>query len=132
MIVLLRKSIEAIMDSENGEISLAKMRNFREANVTIHECNRMIQQYLDEKWLIPGGVDEQTITLGPRSFLELMTFLRELGLMRCSICSCEVLQGIECKTSDCPTRVHHLCFDLLQKSSQEYACPACRATLEKP
>jgi hypothetical protein len=107
-IVLFRKAIEQIVEkyvyvymnrmtadtfdaSEDGELDRRDLMNLREGN-SLQEVKALSDRLFTEKWLAKSMLHEDQYTLGPRVFLELIIFLRELGVLPCSICTMDVLQ----------------------------------------
>ncbi|CAK4076860.1 unnamed protein product [Aphanomyces euteiches] len=90
-IILFRKAIEAIVDNEDGEIDRTELLNLRENN-SVSEVRALVDRLALEKWLAPSILNDDLYTLGPRVFLELGTFIRDLGVLECSICHSDVLQ----------------------------------------
>jgi len=84
-------SYAAFLISEDGELDRNDILNLREGN-SLNEVNAVIDRLFNEKWLGSSILNDDQYTLGPRVFLELIIFLRELGVQQCSICSNEVLQ----------------------------------------
>ncbi|OQS04061.1 hypothetical protein THRCLA_20987 [Thraustotheca clavata] len=127
-IVLFRKAIEQIVESEDGELDSRDFLNLREGN-TIVEVRALLQRLYDEKWFAPSIFNDDQATLGPRVFLELVVFLRELGIHQCTICSSDVLQGVRCPTPSCITRTHESCLAKYERKGRKYNCSACRKSL---
>lgn len=111
-----------MLRSAKGEISVSDFKNLRK-NISVTEIDRLLLQFKREKWLSYGTSRRTSVTVGPRSFLELMQFLRDLEIPVCPICSCDLLIGISCPNSDCRVRIHHVCARSITTSC--YKCPTC-------
>ncbi|RLN49400.1 hypothetical protein BBJ28_00011002 [Nothophytophthora sp. Chile5] len=140
-IVFLRKAIEEIVDtyagsalegSCEGALEESDLFNLRE-NTTISEVSELIRKLTAEKWLAPSAVVLQTasLTLGPRAYLELIAFLRDLQVKKCPICTYELLQGVKCQESRCETVVHVSCIDKYESKDLSYKCPTCKKPVRR-
>lgn len=81
-----------------------------------------------EKWLAPSrhAADTAGVTLGPRTYVELVALLRDLEIQKCGICTYEMLQGVACVTDGCPTVLHTTCLAKYEEKGLQYKCSACR------
>ncbi|RLN92555.1 hypothetical protein BBJ28_00007089 [Nothophytophthora sp. Chile5] len=131
-IVFLRKAIEEIVDTEEGALEESDLFNLRE-NTTISEVSELIRKLTAEKWLAPSAVVLQTasLTLGPRAYLELIAFLRDLQVKKCPICTYELLQGVKCQESRCETVLHVSCIDKYESKDLSYKCPTCKKPVRR-
>lgn len=104
----------------------ADLINLRE-NTTISEVHELIKKLSAEKWLAPSSnaADSSGLTLGPRTYLELIAFLRDLDIKKCAICKYEMLQGAAC-AGDCGTVLHTSCIDKFEEKGLQYKCSECR------
>ncbi|KAF0720513.1 Aste57867_232 [Aphanomyces stellatus] len=127
-IVFFRKAIEHIVGDDDGEIEMATLLNLREGN-SVHQVRSLVTRLRQEKWLGASILNDEVFSLGPRVFLELSVFIRELGVHECTICHSDVLQGVRCKTGDCATRVHEFCLKEHEANGRAYKCGACRTPL---
>lgn len=103
----------------------ADLINLRD-NTTISEVHELIRKLTTEKWLAPSlhAADTSGITLGPRSYLELIAFLRDLDIKKCAICKYEMLQGASC--GGCETVLHTSCIDKYEEKGLQYKCSECK------
>ncbi|KAF4321696.1 hypothetical protein JM18_001350 [Phytophthora kernoviae] len=131
-IVFLRKAIEEIVDTEEGALEESGLFNLRE-NTSISEVSELIRKLTTEKWLAPSAVQLQThsLTLGPRAYLELITFLRDLQVKKCSICQYELLQGVKCREGNCEIAIHNGCIDKYEIRGVRYKCPTCQQPVRR-
>ncbi|TYZ58932.1 hypothetical protein PybrP1_010786 [[Pythium] brassicae (nom. inval.)] len=131
-IVFLRKAIEEIVDSDGGAVHEADLINLREGT-SITEVHELIRKLTAEKWLAPSqnAADTAGLTLGPRTFLELVALLRDLEIKKCAICTYEMLQGAECASDGCPTTLHKSCLDKYEEKGLQYKCSACRLPVRR-
>lgn len=125
--MFLRKAIEEIVDSEFGALEDSDLYNLRE-NTSISDVAELIRKLTTERWLAPSAVTLETasLTLGPRTFLELIAFLRDLDVKKCAICTYEMLQGVSCKQSGCSTALHSTCLATFENKGLQFKCPACK------
>ncbi|KAF1323383.1 hypothetical protein FI667_g10539, partial [Globisporangium splendens] len=130
-IVFLRKAIEEIVESEGGAVHEADLINLRE-NTTISEIHELIRKLLAEKWLAPSlrAGDSAGLTLGPRTYLELIAFLRDLEIKKCAICTYEMLQGVAC-AGGCDTVLHTTCIDNFETKGLQYKCSECKTPVRQ-
>uniref|UniRef100_K3X684 Non-structural maintenance of chromosomes element 1 homolog n=1 Tax=Globisporangium ultimum (strain ATCC 200006 / CBS 805.95 / DAOM BR144) TaxID=431595 RepID=K3X684_GLOUD len=130
-IVFLRKAIEEIVESEGGAVHEADLINLRE-NTTISEVHELIRKLSAEKWLAPSlhTGDSAGLTLGPRTYLELIAFLRDLEIKKCAICTYEMLQGVAC-AGDCETVLHTTCIDNFEAKELQYKCSECKTPVRQ-
>ncbi|KAE9035354.1 hypothetical protein PR002_g7624 [Phytophthora rubi] len=131
-IVFLRKAMEEIVDTEEGALEEAYLYNLRE-NANINEVEELLRKLTAEKWLAPSAVPMPTrsFTLGPRAYLELIAFLRDMQIKKCSICQYELLQGAKCQERNCETVVHQGCVDKFENRGVRYKCPTCKKQLQR-
>ncbi|EQC24985.1 hypothetical protein SDRG_17133 [Saprolegnia diclina VS20] len=127
-IVLFRKAIEAIVESDDGELDTRDFCNLREGN-SLQEVKTLFQRLYMEKWFAPSLFNNDQATLGPRVFLELVVFLRELGIQQCVICSSDVLQSVRCPTASCTTRVHESCLAKYERAGRAFKCGPCKKAI---
>ncbi len=78
--------------SEDGEIDRIELTNLRDGSNKVSEVRELIDELLEQKWLATSIFNDDQITLGPRVFLELSVFIRDLGVLECAICRTDVLQ----------------------------------------
>lgn len=132
-IVFLRKVMEEIVDSDEGAIEEAALYNLRKSPTTLNEVEELLRKLIAEKWIAPSAVQLQTrgFTLGPRAYLELIAFLRNLQVKKCPICQYELLQGARCQDRNCETIVHHSCIDKYEKRGVSYKCNTCHQQLRQ-
>ncbi|OWY99677.1 hypothetical protein PHMEG_00029288 [Phytophthora megakarya] len=130
-IVFLRKAMEEIVDTDEGALEESELYNLRKSPTTLNEVEELLRKLTAEKWFAPSAVRLQTrsFTLGPRAYLELIAFLRDLQVKKCPICQYELLQGAKCKGSNCETVVHHGCIDKYENRGVRYKCPTCQHQL---
>ncbi|EGZ24198.1 hypothetical protein PHYSODRAFT_487732 [Phytophthora sojae] len=131
-IVFLRKVMEEIVDTEEGALEEAYLFNLRE-NTKIDEVEELLRKLTAEKWLAPSAVPMPTrsFTLGPRAYLELIAFLRDMQIKKCPICQYELLQGAKCQDRNCETVVHNGCVDKFENRGVRYKCPTCKKQLRR-
>lgn len=118
---------------DEGALEESTLFNLRE-NTSIGEVNELIRRLTAERWLAPSAValPSPSLTLGPRAFLELVGFLRDLEVKKCPICSYETLQGLKCPGgSRCETVVHLGCVEQFEKNGHTYSCPTCRTPIRR-
>lgn len=128
-IVFLRKTIlEIVENGENGVLDEFDLYNFRE-NTSIGDVTALLRRLVAEKWLAANGEDATQITIGPRAFLELISFLRDLELKKCAICKYEMLQGQLCASGECETIVHKRCLERFESKGGQFKCVQCRRSL---
>ncbi|POM74507.1 Hypothetical protein PHPALM_8511, partial [Phytophthora palmivora] len=79
-IVFLRKAMEEIVETEEGALEESTLYNLRKSPTTLNEVEELLRKLTAEKWFAPSAVQLQTrsFTLGPRAYLELIAFLRDL------------------------------------------------------
>ncbi|CEG39468.1 non-structural maintenance of chromosomes element 1-like protein [Plasmopara halstedii] len=132
-IVFFRKVVEEIVDTEEGALEEATLYNLRKSPTTLNEVEELLRKLTAEKWIALSAVQLQTrsFTLGPRGFLELIAFLRDLQVKKCPICQYELLQGVKCQDRKCETIVHYSCVDKYEKSGVCYKCPICKHKLRR-
>lgn len=131
-IVFLRKAIEEIVESEEGALEESDLFNLR-LNTSISEVSELMRKLEAEKWLAPSAVRLQTrsLTLGPRAYLELIAFLRDLQVKKCTICQYELLQGAKCRNDNCDTVVHNGCINTYENRGVRYKCPSCQQPVRR-
>ncbi|KAI9915211.1 hypothetical protein PsorP6_008662 [Peronosclerospora sorghi] len=127
-IVFLRKAIEEIVETDQGALEESDLYNLRKGSTTLNEVEELLRKLAAEKWLSPSVVrlPTRSFTLGPRVFLELITFLRDLQVKKCPICQYELLQGARCQSKNCETVAHHGCIQKYGSRGILYRCPTCR------
>ncbi|KAG1699424.1 hypothetical protein DVH05_012839 [Phytophthora capsici] len=132
-IVFLRKAIEEIVETEEGALEEANLYNLRKSPTTLNEVEELLRKLVVEKWFAPSAVRLQTrsFTLGPRAFLELIAFLRDLQVKKCPICQYELLQGTKCQDRNCETVAHNGCIDKYENRGVRYKCPTCQNQLRR-
>ncbi|ETI39885.1 hypothetical protein F441_14426 [Phytophthora nicotianae CJ01A1] len=132
-IVFLRKAMEEIVDTDEGALEEANLYNLRKSPTTLNEVEELLRKLTAEKWIAPSAVQLQTrsFTLGPRAYLELIAFLRDLQVKKCPICQYELLQGAKCQDRNCETVVHHGCIDKYENRGVRYKCPTCHNQLRR-
>lgn len=104
------------------------MYNLRKSPTTLNEVEELLRKLTAEKWFAPSAVQMQTrsFTLGPRAYLELIAFLRNLQVKKCPICQYELLQGATCQDRNCETVTHRGCIDKYENRGVRYKCPTCQ------
>ncbi|OQS00498.1 hypothetical protein ACHHYP_20128 [Achlya hypogyna] len=127
-IVLFRKAIEYIAETDDGELDHHDFLNMREANST-NDVKALLARLYAEKWLAPSMLTDTQATLGPRVFLELAVFLRDMGITQCGVCSSDALQSVRCTTPSCPTRVHESCLAKYERNGRKFKCAPCKKVL---
>uniref|UniRef100_A0AAV1UHL9 Non-structural maintenance of chromosomes element 1 homolog n=1 Tax=Peronospora matthiolae TaxID=2874970 RepID=A0AAV1UHL9_9STRA len=132
-IVFLRRAMEEIVDTQEGALEESSLYNLRKSPTTLNEVEELLRKLTAEKWFAPSNVQLQTrsFTLGPRAYLELIAFLRDLQVKKCPICQYELLQGAKCRDKDCDTTVHRGCIDKFEIRGVRYKCPACRVPFQR-
>ncbi|CAI5709625.1 unnamed protein product [Peronospora destructor] len=127
-IVFLRRAMEEIVDTEEGALEESSLYNLRKSPTTLNEVEELLRKLVAEKWFAPSAVRLQTrsFTLGPRAYLELIAFLRDLQVKKCPICQYELLQGTKCQDRTCDTAAHGGCIDMYENRGVRYECPTCR------
>ncbi|TMW56811.1 hypothetical protein Poli38472_006821 [Pythium oligandrum] len=130
-IVFLRKAIEEIVESEDGALHESDLVNLRE-NTTIGEVKELLRKLVGEKWLAFSPIDRDQYTLGPRTYLELIAFLRDLEIRKCAICQFEMLQGTPCSSgkASCSTILHTACLERYEEKGLQYKCPTCKHVIK--
>uniref|UniRef100_H3HD06 Non-structural maintenance of chromosomes element 1 homolog n=1 Tax=Phytophthora ramorum TaxID=164328 RepID=H3HD06_PHYRM len=75
------------------------MEEIVETPTKIDEVQELLRKLTAEKWFAPSAVQLPThsYTLGPRAYLELIAFLRDMQVQKCPICQYELLQGASCE-----------------------------------
>ncbi|KAI9907371.1 hypothetical protein PsorP6_003071 [Peronosclerospora sorghi] len=110
--------------ADQGALEESDLYNLRKGSTTFNEVEELLRKLVAEKWLSPSVVRLPTrrFTLGPRVFLELITFFRDLQVNKFPICQYELLQGARCQRRNCETVAHQ------EYGSREilYRCPTCR------
>ncbi|DBA04509.1 TPA: hypothetical protein N0F65_011057 [Lagenidium giganteum] len=129
-IVFFRRAIEEIVESDEGMVDESDLYNLRDGT-TIGEVTELLRRLTAELWLAHGDDDSSQKTLGPRCFLELIAFLRDLELKKCAICSYELLRGVSCVSGQCATQVHSRCMEKFEGKGSRYKCSTCRKPLQK-
>uniref|UniRef100_M4BB06 RING-type domain-containing protein n=1 Tax=Hyaloperonospora arabidopsidis (strain Emoy2) TaxID=559515 RepID=M4BB06_HYAAE len=119
--------------AKEGALEESSLYNLRKSPTTLNEVEELLRKLIAEKWLAPSNVQLQTrsLTLGPRAYLELIAFLRDLQVKKCPICQYELLQGAKCHNKDCDTTVHRECIDKFENRGVLYKCPACRVPFQR-
>ncbi|CAH0475395.1 unnamed protein product [Peronospora belbahrii] len=127
-IVFLRKAMEEIVDTEKGALEESRLYNLRISPITLNEVEELLRKLTAEKWLASSGAQLPTrsFTLGPRAYLELVAFLRDLQVKKCPICQYELLQGAKCQDKNCDIIAHSGCIDKYENRKVRYKCPTCR------
>lgn len=120
------------MCSEGGVVHEADLINLRE-NTSITEAHELIRKLTAEKWLSPSlnAADTAGLTLGPRTYLELIALLRDLEIKKCAICKYEMLQGAACGNDSCATVLHKSCIDKYEEKGLQYKCAECRLPVRR-
>ncbi|KAJ0396750.1 hypothetical protein P43SY_009705 [Pythium insidiosum] len=90
----------------------------------------MLKKLCGDKWIAPAlhAADSSRLTLGPRAYLELMSFLRDLDIKKCAICQSEMLQGVPCGRA-CATLLHHSCLARYTEKGLQYKCATCKLVI---
>lgn len=112
---------------DEGALEESELYNLRE-KTSIGEVSELMRRLTAERWLAPSAVQlpSPSLTLGPRAFLELVAFLRDLEVKKCPICTYEVLQGRKCSGGRCETVVHSGCVEKYERNGLRFACPTCK------
>jgi hypothetical protein len=107
--------------------------NLRKSPTTLNEVEELLRKLIAEKWFAPSAVRLQTrsFTLGPRAYLELIAFLRDMQVKKCPICQYELLQGARCQGGNCDVVAHHGCIDKYEERGVSYKCPTCQHQLRR-
>lgn len=119
-------------NSDGGAVHEADLINLRE-NTTISEVHELLRKLSTDKWLAPSrhAADTAGFTLGPRAYLELIAFLRDLEVKKCAICKYEMLQGVECERDNCDMVLHTSCVDKYEERGLPYRCSTCKLPVRK-
>ncbi|KAH7474914.1 hypothetical protein PRIC1_012951 [Phytophthora ramorum] len=131
-IVFLRTAMEEIVETEEGALEEADLYNLRKSPTKIDEVQELLRKLTAEKWFAPSAVQLPThsYTLGPRAYLELIAFLRDMQVQKCPICQYELLQGARCQRN-CETVAHHGCIDKYENRGVRYKCPSCENQMRR-
>jgi hypothetical protein len=144
-IVFFRKAIqEIVLESDEGEVEPSVLVNLREQGTSSDDVKELLRRLEKDQWLAPSRLDPANITLGTRAYLELIGFLSDLGIKKCTICKFEMLQGATCKNyststeeqdqdqeDTCETIVHVTCLTKYQEKGLRFKCPTCKIPLIK-
>lgn len=132
-IEFLRKVMEEIVDTDEAALDDAILFNLRKGSTTLNEVEELLRKLTAEKWLAPIArqLQVRSFTLGPRAYLELIAFLRDLQVKKCLICQYELLQGAKCYSETCDILVHHSCIDKYENNGISYKCPTCQHKLRR-
>jgi hypothetical protein len=120
-----------VLLSDDGCLYESDIINLRD-NTSISEVTDLLRKLTTEKWLAPTPADAGQLTLGPRSYLELISFLRDLEIIKCTICNYEMLQGVACQgKASCSTVLHHSCLDRYEAKGLTYKCAGCKLAVRR-
>lgn len=117
---------------DEGALEESELYNLRD-NTSIGEVSELMRRLTAEQWLAPSAVQlpSPALTLGPRTFLELIAFLRDLEVKKCPICTFEMLQGLKCRDGRCDSVVHVGCIETFERNGRKFSCPKCKKPIRR-
>lgn len=115
-----------VMESENGSASTIDILNAvdrMERRLTKKVAEELIEKFVKDKWLVS---DKGTVSLSPRSLIELDGFLAEKypeDTVNCALCKKIAMKGEVC--SNCSAKIHYHCSERYFRSVSRN-CPSCK------
>eukprot|EP00730_Choanoeca_flexa_P005949 TRINITY_DN12057_c1_g4_i1.p1 TRINITY_DN12057_c1_g4~~TRINITY_DN12057_c1_g4_i1.p1 ORF type:complete len:347 (+),score=82.06 TRINITY_DN12057_c1_g4_i1:51-1043(+) len=98
-------------------------------SLSMLECERVCQRLCKDGWLVRFR-NTGSLTFGPRTHLELLSYLKEAfpdQILKCAVCHLGVLFGQACMHEACIGQVHVHCLRRFAQNQPdgELRCPAC-------
>ncbi|KAF5908033.1 non-structural maintenance of chromosomes element 1, partial [Clarias magur] len=127
---LFRKTMDLVLDSENGTASSTDLLNsadrLQTKKMKKKETELVLNKFVQDKWL---NEKQGEYTLSTRCIIEMEQYIRTVyqDLVRlCHVCHNIVLQGQICENPDCGIKMHYHCVARYFKGRIDPHCPSCR------
>ncbi|KAG7316929.1 hypothetical protein KOW79_019227 [Hemibagrus wyckioides] len=126
---LFRKTMDMILDTENGIVSSTDLLNcadrLQTKKMKKKETEHVLNKFVQDKWL---NEKQGEYTLSTRCIIEMEQYIRKVyqDLIRlCYVCHNIVLQGQICENPDCGIKMHYYCVARYFKGRIDPHCPSC-------
>ncbi|KAK1805235.1 hypothetical protein P4O66_019579 [Electrophorus voltai] len=126
---LFRKTMDLIVDSENGTASSTDILNCADSLQTKKlkkkETEHVLNKFVQDKWL---NEIEGEYTLSTRCIIEMEQHMRTIYpdlIKRCFVCHNIAIQGQICENAVCGIKIHLPCVARYFKGRTDPHCPSC-------